>query len=84
MAIEFFDIGSKDLDTGPLVHSKESDVWAYGMVLYELLTGRRPYSQFTKDIQVALAIIHGQSPDPIPSLDSSSTETKLLWTISSK
>ncbi len=31
MAIELIAVG---LNSGPSFHSKESDVWAYGMVLY--------------------------------------------------
>jgi len=81
MAIELLFIGS-EADSSPSFHSKESDVWAYGMVLYELLTGHRPYVQFIQDVHVALAIIGGQIPRPTPSLDS--PEKQLLWTTSLK
>ncbi len=39
MAIELLSNESEDSesDSGPSFHSKESDVWAYGMVLYVCL-----------------------------------------------
>ncbi|KAL5501769.1 hypothetical protein ACEPAH_9029 [Sanghuangporus vaninii] len=43
-------------------HSKETDVWAYGMVLYEMISKKVPYAHLRSDPQVIIAIGRGQLP----------------------
>ncbi|KAI5122336.1 hypothetical protein M0805_002503 [Coniferiporia weirii] len=50
----------------PKTHTKSSDVWAFGMTVYELLAGKPPYSHLKLDVHVLFAIIHGELPPPIP------------------
>jgi len=44
------------------VPSKESDIWALGMVIIELLTRRPPFAKLKKDAQVILALSKHQRP----------------------
>lgn len=43
-------------------HSEITDMWAFGMVAYELLSGELPYSNMTRDAQVILAVAKGELP----------------------
>jgi len=43
-------------------HTMESDVWAFGMTVYELLTHERPYFHIKIEAQVILAIAQGARP----------------------
>ncbi|KAI5120410.1 hypothetical protein M0805_006911 [Coniferiporia weirii] len=61
-SIELLNTGS---DQELNVHSKASDIWAFGMTVLVLLTKKRPYSHLSNDIQVIVAIMHGELP-PIP------------------
>ncbi|KAL5485870.1 hypothetical protein ACEPAI_6913 [Sanghuangporus weigelae] len=58
-------------------HSKETDVWAFGMTLYEMIAKELPYPRLKRDVQVVLAIMNGELPTlptfqtsmhPLPSL----------------
>ncbi|EJD05033.1 kinase-like protein [Fomitiporia mediterranea MF3/22] len=44
--------------------TKESDTWAFGMTLCELLTNAHPYAQYQYDVQVTLAIMNRKLPSP--------------------
>ena len=54
---------SPEQASGQPVDSR-SDVFSFGVVLYELLTGRKPFAGKT-DLEVLQAIIHG-APQPLP------------------
>ncbi|KAL5519856.1 hypothetical protein ACEPAG_1516 [Sanghuangporus baumii] len=43
-------------------HSKETDVWAYGMVLYEMISKKVPYAHLRRDAQVVVMISRGELP----------------------
>ncbi|KAI5119294.1 hypothetical protein M0805_008209 [Coniferiporia weirii] len=43
-------------------HTKESDVWAFGMIVYELLSKERPYAHITIDVQVTISLIRKLLP----------------------
>ncbi|KAI5115173.1 hypothetical protein M0805_009706 [Coniferiporia weirii] len=45
-------------------HTKESDVWAFGMTLYELLAKEHPYAHIRIDAQVAISIFRKELPRP--------------------
>jgi len=59
MAKEFF---ASTSDGNPQMHSRATDVWAYGMVVYELLTWKVPYADKPYDQNVILAIATGELP----------------------
>ncbi|EJD03602.1 kinase-like protein [Fomitiporia mediterranea MF3/22] len=43
-------------------HTKESDVWAFGMTVFEMLTRQRPYPDCKTDPNVIFAISKGELP----------------------
>ncbi|KLO16202.1 kinase-like protein, partial [Schizopora paradoxa] len=53
---------AKELLGDGACHTKETDVWAYGMVIYEVLTHKVPYFQKRIDIQVLASLIAGEIP----------------------
>ncbi|THH07806.1 hypothetical protein EW145_g3134 [Phellinidium pouzarii] len=44
----------------PIFHSMQTDIWAFGMTVYELLARQLPYAHLKSDVQVMFAIIHGR------------------------
>ncbi|EJD08241.1 uncharacterized protein FOMMEDRAFT_138179 [Fomitiporia mediterranea MF3/22] len=48
--------------SGRAMHSEQSDIWAFGMTIYELLTRKRPYYHLVCDPQVITSIICGELP----------------------
>ncbi|KAL5480180.1 hypothetical protein ACEPAI_1450 [Sanghuangporus weigelae] len=53
---------SKELFKENSSHTESSDVWAFGMTVYALLTRHQPYENLTTEVQVLLAIIDGNLP----------------------
>ncbi|KAL5526660.1 hypothetical protein ACEPAF_8384 [Sanghuangporus sanghuang] len=43
-------------------HSKETDVWAFGMTLYEMVLKNLPYYHLKQDARVVLAVMNGELP----------------------
>ncbi|KAL5525889.1 hypothetical protein ACEPAG_7227 [Sanghuangporus baumii] len=43
-------------------HSKESDVWAFGMTLYEMLAKEVPYAHLKYELHVLFVIMKGEIP----------------------
>ncbi|TDL14287.1 kinase-like protein, partial [Rickenella mellea] len=64
--------------TKPAVPSKETDVWAFGMVVYELLAKTHPFRDHTA-VQAIVAIILGRLPFPPPDIQSRRGIDKSLW-----
>lgn len=48
--------------------TRESDIWAFGCVLLEVLSGRVPYYEKTEAVQVILAISQGEIPTRPPGI----------------
>ncbi|KAI5119303.1 hypothetical protein M0805_008218 [Coniferiporia weirii] len=57
MAIELLVISDP-----PAKHSTQSDIWAFGMTVYELLTRTLPYANLKHDLHVMFAILQGDQP----------------------
>ncbi|EJC97441.1 kinase-like protein [Fomitiporia mediterranea MF3/22] len=80
MAYELLDFES--LDGGH--HTKESDVWAFGMTVYETLTKNLPYADLKNDALVLRAILEGRLP-PVPAdFDSWRPNLQTVWKICQK
>ncbi|KAL5504022.1 hypothetical protein ACEPAH_8095 [Sanghuangporus vaninii] len=47
-------------------HSKETDVWAFGMTLYEMMAKELPYAHLRANLQVLLAIMDGKILPTLP------------------
>ncbi|TDL15450.1 kinase-like protein [Rickenella mellea] len=83
MAIELVNpkSNSKD-DTSPSTNiveqTRESDVWAFGMVIYELLSKSYPFAGLP-DIQVLIKIAGGGSPNPPKDIRSRPPTDQSLW-----
>jgi len=75
MAIELFPTISGD---PPSNHDEKSDVWAFGMVVYELLTWGVPYKSKRNDVAVMMAIVNGELPEK-PEDDNKSRMFNALW-----
>ncbi|KLO09791.1 kinase-like protein [Schizopora paradoxa] len=57
-AVEFFRLS----DGPPPVHTRQTDVWAFGMTVYELLTKDRPFAFLKEDLHVILFVSQGRLP----------------------
>ncbi|KAL5498961.1 hypothetical protein ACEPAH_1479 [Sanghuangporus vaninii] len=75
MAPELFNI---EIDAH---HTKETDMWAFGMTVYEILTQAVPYSNIRNDVQVIFAITEGKLPLPPSSWKYSPTFFDFAWNI---
>jgi len=59
MAIELFPSVTGD---EPEKHNEMTDIWALGMVAYELLSWSVPYKEMSNDVLVMMAIVNGKLP----------------------
>ncbi|KAI5115606.1 hypothetical protein M0805_009283, partial [Coniferiporia weirii] len=62
-------------------HTKESDVWAFGMTVYELLAKERPYAHLSYEAMVMFYVIRRRLPKPPASFDTWSKKKKEAWGI---
>ncbi|KAI5116310.1 hypothetical protein M0805_009154 [Coniferiporia weirii] len=60
-------------------HTKESDVWAFGMTVYELLTKERPYAHIGIDTQVIISVMKEVLPLPPTSADAWTKKKQEVW-----
>ncbi|KLO11503.1 kinase-like protein [Schizopora paradoxa] len=74
---------SSDLAGFEVIANEKSDVWAFGMTLYEILKGEVPYSQLENDMLVALAIVQGRLPNFPTDAGGLSMVGSALWNICS-
>jgi len=79
MAFEFF-----KLDYPQEKSTKESDIWALGMTIYELLTRKLPYHEFHRDAQVINAISKEKLPSAPPGISDRPALDLGLWEICHK
>ncbi|TDL14288.1 kinase-like protein [Rickenella mellea] len=83
MAIELVKPRSQSTDnTNPSTNvaeqTKESDVWAFGMVVYELLTKSHPFAGIP-DIQVLIIVVGGGLPNPPRDIKNRPPIDQSLW-----
>ncbi|KAL5481088.1 hypothetical protein ACEPAI_10029 [Sanghuangporus weigelae] len=62
-------------------HTKETDMWAFGMTVYEILMQAVPYSNIRNDVQVIFAITEGKLPLPPSSWKESPPFFDFAWNI---
>ncbi|KAG8715197.1 hypothetical protein FRC09_016827 [Ceratobasidium sp. 395] len=62
MSPELVDI---DPDTGTIIQTTASDVWALACTLLEIISGEIPYTRYKHEIKVRKAIIKGEQPGTI-------------------
>ncbi|KAI5116311.1 hypothetical protein M0805_009155 [Coniferiporia weirii] len=60
-------------------HTKESDVWAFGMTVYELLAKERPYAHVVSDIMVIIDLTLRKLPSRPISFDSWPRNMQDVW-----
>ena len=46
---------------------QKSDVYSYGIVMYEVLSRKTPFPELTDESQIGVAVVSGRRPSPIPS-----------------
>ena len=46
---------------------QKSDVYSYGIVMYEVLSRKKPFQELTDETHIVVAVVHGRRPSPIPS-----------------
>jgi len=64
-------------------HTKETDVWAFGMTVYEILTKDRPYKEVKDDMQVVVYLMFKKYP-PKPAFSDIPGEALIedyMWSI---
>ncbi|KLO11538.1 kinase-like protein [Schizopora paradoxa] len=76
-AIELFSLTEENKSS---VASFKSDVWAFGMIVYELLTRKLPYHHLNSEGQIICAILTKNIPLP-PQLDADSAEEEKLFDV---
>ncbi|KAL5492783.1 hypothetical protein ACEPAI_4231 [Sanghuangporus weigelae] len=69
------------LEDPQAVHSKESDIWAFGMTIYELLTNQVPFHHLSRDVHVMFTILQGYTPPQPGSFSSWPIYWQKLWSI---
>ncbi|KLO14139.1 kinase-like protein [Schizopora paradoxa] len=78
LAVELVDYKMRTENGEVYKYSKQSDIWAFGMVLYELLSGRIPFDELSNNFHICSAI----SGDKLPSTPTLSNNADLiLWDI---
>ncbi|KAL5504025.1 hypothetical protein ACEPAH_8098 [Sanghuangporus vaninii] len=61
-------------------HSKESDVWAFGMTLYEMLAKEVPYAHLKYEVHVLSAVMKGELPT-LPDLQTDMNLSPFLYSM---
>ncbi|KAL5513537.1 hypothetical protein ACEPAH_3936 [Sanghuangporus vaninii] len=69
------------LEDPQAVHSKESDIWAFGMTIYELLTNQVPFHHLSRDVHVMFTILQGYTPPQPGSFSSWPIYWQKLWSV---
>ncbi|KAJ3556549.1 hypothetical protein NP233_g11952 [Leucocoprinus birnbaumii] len=54
------------LSTDQMIHTQASDIWAFGCVIYEVVSGRAPFYNLKSALQVLIALTRGNT-DPVKS-----------------
>ncbi|THH09475.1 hypothetical protein EW145_g1994 [Phellinidium pouzarii] len=60
-------------------HTKESDVWAFGMTVYEMLTEQLPYAHISVDVEVTMSVMRGDFPSLPLFAETWSSEKREVW-----
>lgn len=48
-------------------YTEKADIWSFGVVLWELILGKRPWEEYKSAVQVITAVaVHGKTLEPVP------------------